>query len=96
MNNHKNKKSVLETFQRALDQSAFVLKENPELTFPQIYNRAQWKKEKNELLKKKVNIYTYIPVMCPSNVNASLIQHISAVIVTAVTSIIWRATMATL
>ncbi len=45
------KKAVIETFQRARDQSAFVLKENPELTFPQIYNRTQWKVDRNELLK---------------------------------------------
>ncbi len=48
-------RSVLEAVQRSLDQSAFVLKENPELTFPQIYNRVQWKKEKNELLKIKLD-----------------------------------------
>jgi hypothetical protein len=48
------KEAVIETFQKALDQSAFVLKENPELTFPQIYNRAQWKVENNELLKNKL------------------------------------------
>ncbi|MCK4943776.1 MAG: hypothetical protein KAS65_09375, partial [Candidatus Aminicenantes bacterium] len=46
--------SALETFQKALDQSAFVFKENPELTFPQIYNRAQWKKENNEFFKNKL------------------------------------------
>ncbi len=51
MNNISEKRNVIETFQRALDQSAFVLKENPELTFLQIYNRAQWKTEKNKLLK---------------------------------------------
>jgi hypothetical protein len=48
-------RSVIETFQRTLDQSAFVLKENPELTFPQVYNRAQWKAEQNEFLKAKLD-----------------------------------------
>lgn len=54
MNNLTAKRSVLETFQRALDQSTFVLKEEPGLTFPQIYNRAQWKTDKNILLKQKL------------------------------------------
>ncbi len=54
MNDFLAKISVLETFNRSLDQSAFVLKEDPELTFPQIYNRTQWKAKKNELLKKKL------------------------------------------
>jgi WD40 repeat protein len=49
------KRSVIDAFSQALDQSAFVLKESPELTFPQIYNRAQWEAEKNELLKKKLS-----------------------------------------
>ena len=54
MNIISKKEAVIETFQRALYQSAFVLKENPELTFPQIYNRAQWMGEKNTLLKNKL------------------------------------------
>ena len=44
----------MQTFQRVLDQSSFVLKQNPELIFPQIYNRAQWKAEKNDLLKNRL------------------------------------------
>ncbi len=54
MNNYPNKKSVIETFQRALDQSSFVLKENPELTFPQIYNRLFPEIEKKGLLLEKL------------------------------------------
>jgi len=48
------KREVIEIFQRGLDQSAFVLKENPEITFPQIYNRVQWKSDKNELIRNKL------------------------------------------
>jgi len=55
MNNISEKREVIEIFQGAPDQSAFVLKENPELTFSQIYNRTQWEKEKNEILKNKLD-----------------------------------------
>lgn len=55
MNKIIKQRTVLETFQRALDQSAFVLRENPELTFPQIYNRAQWEKDNDKLLNTKLN-----------------------------------------
>ncbi len=48
------KRFVIEAFLRGVDQSAFVLKENPKLVFPQIYNRIQWQAEKEEILKEKL------------------------------------------
>lgn len=47
-------RSVIQAFKKTVDQSSFVLKENPELIFPQVYNRLQWKAELRELLKKKL------------------------------------------
>ena len=44
-------RAVIEDFSKAVDQSAFVLKENPELTFPQIYNRIQGTLKHNNLMK---------------------------------------------
>jgi len=32
-------RAVIEAFRKAVDQASFVLKKNPELTFPQLYNR---------------------------------------------------------
>ncbi len=46
--------NVIIAFQRALDQDLFVLKENPELTFPQLYNRLQWQFDENVELKNKL------------------------------------------
>jgi len=46
LNNIKEQRSVIESFLKAVDQSSFVLKENPELVFPQVYNRIQWQSEK--------------------------------------------------
>jgi len=43
MTNISQKRNVIETFQRALDQSSFVLKENPELMFSQVYTLSQGK-----------------------------------------------------
>ena len=54
MNNIKEQQGVIEAFLRAVDQASFVLKENPELVFPQVYNRLQWQAEKEEILKEKL------------------------------------------
>jgi len=45
---------VIQAFKKVLDQASFVLKVNPELTFPQLFNRLQWQFEKNSLLKNKL------------------------------------------
>jgi len=50
-----NVRSVIQAFFVALDQRSFVLKENPEFTFPQLYNRLQWETDKNILLKDKLD-----------------------------------------
>jgi len=47
--------NALQAFTKTLDQASFVLKENPELTFPQIYNRLQWQAEEKEFLKRKLD-----------------------------------------
>ena len=47
-------RNAIQAFTKTLDQASFVLKENPELTFPQIYNRLQWQPEQEEFLKKKL------------------------------------------
>lgn len=47
-------RSVIQAYGKALDQESFVLKENPELTFQQIYNRLQWQSNKNILLENKL------------------------------------------
>jgi WD40 repeat protein len=44
----------IETFARAVLQSAFVLIENPKLTFSQLYNRLQWWGDKDPLLVSKL------------------------------------------
>ena len=54
MSDISEKRSVIEKFHRGVDQSAFILKENPELVFPQVYNRLQWQAEKEEILKEKL------------------------------------------
>ena len=54
MGNIKDKQSTIESFQKAVDQASFVLKENPELVFPQIYNRLQWSAGGEGLLKEKI------------------------------------------
>ena len=46
MNEGSQKRHVIETFQRVLEQSAFVLKENPELMFQQLYDRLQFQDNK--------------------------------------------------
>jgi len=46
--------NVIQAFSKTLDKASFVLKENPELTFPQLYNRLQWHIDKNLLLKNKL------------------------------------------
>lgn len=56
MTNQLEKKSVLETLLRALDKSAFVLKENPKQLFPQIYNRLQFQAAKNENVTRILNL----------------------------------------
>jgi len=45
---------VIQAFDQTLDRASFVLKENPELTFPQIYNHLQWQSDENILLKNKL------------------------------------------
>lgn len=47
--------SVIQEFSKVLDQASFILKENPELTFSQVYNRLKWKADLNETLNKKLN-----------------------------------------
>jgi len=48
------KRVIIEAFKKALDQASFVLKENPELTFTQLYNRLQWQIEQEGILKTKL------------------------------------------
>jgi len=48
--------SVLHEFSKVLDQASFILKENPELTFSQLYNRLKWKAASNEMLEKRLII----------------------------------------
>ena len=52
MSNIGNKQKFIEAFYKAVDQSSFVLKENPELTFPQLYNRLQWQAKEKVFLKR--------------------------------------------
>jgi WD40 repeat protein len=49
------KRGVVEAIGKAVDQSSFVLKENPELTFSQIYNRTKWRADKNKLFTNKLH-----------------------------------------
>lgn len=48
------KRSVIKAFLRGVDQASFVLKENPELIFSQVYNRLQWQAEQEKILKEKI------------------------------------------
>lgn len=54
MSNISNKQKFIEAFHKAVDQASFVLKENPELTFPQLYNRLQWQTKEKVFLKRKL------------------------------------------
>ena len=49
---------VLQAFYRTTDLESFVLKESPELAFPQLYNRLKWLAEDNELLRGKLESRT--------------------------------------
>ena len=47
----RQQRQALEAFAKTLDQESFVLKENPELTFPQLYNRLKWRVNDNDCLQ---------------------------------------------
>jgi len=47
-------RSVIQTFNKAIDQASFILKDKPELSFSQIYNRLQWQTKDIYLLKNKL------------------------------------------
>ncbi|MBN2255569.1 MAG: WD40 repeat domain-containing protein [Deltaproteobacteria bacterium] len=54
MSEIREKRHILDNFRRSIGQSAFVLKENPELAFSQIYNRSQRKAKKIESIRSKL------------------------------------------
>ena len=54
MDNLNEQRNAIDKFRTAVDQASFILENNPELTFPQIYNRIQWEAEQNALLKNKL------------------------------------------
>lgn len=56
MDNIGKQQKVIEAFRKVVDQVSFVLKENPEQTFPQIYNRLQLQAEQEKKLKKKLEL----------------------------------------
>lgn len=55
MNNFRQERSVAESFMKALDQTSFVLKENPELVFPQAYNLLYRRAGGGDALKSKLD-----------------------------------------
>jgi len=54
LDNIKEQRSVLEAFHRAVDQASFILKQSPELIFPQVYNRLYWEGEQGGSLARKL------------------------------------------
>ena len=54
MDNTNPKRRVIEAFSKAVDQTSFVLKDNPELIFQQVYNQLQWQGVKDEILKESL------------------------------------------
>ena len=56
LGNITEQRCIVEAFSKAVDQASFVLKENPELIFPQIYNRLQWITKRKGILWNKLDI----------------------------------------
>ena len=56
MENFCEQRTVIEALLKAIDQASFVLKENPEQLFPQLYNRLQGLAEQERLLKIRLEL----------------------------------------